>query len=120
MKDNSGNTTDPSGQLITFNRIDLSNNNPPGFNLFNLIENPELDPLHEWRQKTLLNLLKILEDDDANLSPKRSRSNSPDNSSMDDVKPRSKKFRSSNLSNGIDDIIYSNTNIPDASTINSK
>ena len=26
MPDNSGNTIDPSGQLITFNRVDMSNN----------------------------------------------------------------------------------------------
>ena len=120
MRDNSGNTTDPSGQLITFNRIDVSNNNPPLFNLFNNDENQDFDPLQEWREQTILNLLKILDENDRNGPQKRSRSTSPNNIIMNAPRPRSKKFRSSSLSDGMDDIIYPNTDLPDPSTINNR
>lgn len=120
MRDNSGNTTDPSGQLITFNRIDLSNNIFPSFDLFNDDENHNNDPLHEWRRQALLNILKLLDEDDCNENQKRSRSSSPNNIVMNLPRPRTKKFRTSSLSDGIDDIIYPPTDLPDASTINSK
>ena len=120
MRDNSGNTTDPSGQLITFNRIDVSNNNPHLFNLFNNDENQDFDPLQEWREQTIRNLLKILDENDRNGPQKRSRSTSPNNIIMNAPRPRSKKFRSSSLSDGMDDIIYPNTDLPDPSTINNR
>ena len=74
MKDNSGNTIDPSGQLITFNRNDPSNNIFSSYNLFGNDENRDNDLLHEWRQQTILKLLKMLEEDENDVGQKRSRS----------------------------------------------
>lgn len=119
MRDNSGNTTDPSGQLITFDRTDPSNNTFPSYNLFGDDENQDNDPLHEWRQQTLRHLLKLLEDNDDYGGQKRSRSTDSMNTVMNQPRPRSKKFRGTGLIEGMD-IIYPSSNHPDPSTINSK
>ena len=55
MKDNSGNTIDPSGQLITFNRNDPSNNIFSSYNLFGNDENRDNDPYTNGGNKQYLN-----------------------------------------------------------------
>ena len=119
MRDNSGNTTDPSGQLITFNRLDLSNNIFPSYNLFSDDENHDNDPLHEWRQQTLLRLLKMLEEEENDGGQKRSRSISPSNNNMNIPRMRLKRHKPDSLIDEMD-TIYPSSNIPDPSTINDR
>lgn len=83
MRDNSGNIIDPSGQLITFDKNDISNNIHPSYNLFNDDDNHDNDPLHEWRKHALQNIIKLLEEDEnSNGSEKRSRSTNSINTIM--------------------------------------
>lgn len=118
MKDNSGNTTDPSGQLITFNTRDLSNNIFPSYNLFSNDENRNNDLLHEWRQQTLDRMLKLLEEEN-DVGQKRSRSISPNNSIMNYSRVGFKRHKPDSLINEMDTISPSN-NTPDPSTINDR
>jgi len=116
MRDNSGNIIDPSGQLITFDKNDISNNIHPSYNLFNNDDNHDNDPLHEWRKHALQNIIKLLEEDEnSNGSEKRSRSTNSINTIMNE--PRLKKSRSTILTNGLDDIIYPSPELPDPSSI---
>ena len=118
MRDNSGNTTDPSGQLITFNRVDTSNKTFPSYNLFSDDANSDNDSLHEWRQHTLPNSFKFLGKENSGVQ-KRSRSISPNNNTMNTLKIRSKRHKPDSLIDEMD-TIYSYSDVPDSSTINNR
>ena len=62
-RDNSNNLFDNSGQLITFNTNDVSNNTFSVFNLLDSSNNMILDPLEDWRRKKIAFILKMLEED---------------------------------------------------------
>ncbi len=100
-RDNSNNLFDNSGQLITFNTNDASNNDIPSFNIIDLSNNTHLDPLETWRREKLAFLLKLLEED-AETPGKRLRSSSANNINMYGNTPDSKKRRSNLLVEGID------------------
>ena len=119
MKDNSGNTIDPSGQLITFNRNDPSNNIFSSYNLFGNDENRDNNLLHEWRQQTILKLLKMLEEDENDVGQKRSRSITTNNTIMNTSRVNFKRHKPDSLINEMD-TICSSDNTPDPSTINDR
>lgn len=119
MRDNSGNTTDPSGQLITFNRVDMSNNIFPSNYLCNNDEKRDIDSLHEWRQQTLQRLLKMLVEKYSDGGIKLSRSISPNNIIMNVPRTRLKRFKPDSLITEMD-TIYPNFDAPDPSTINDR
>lgn len=119
MRDNSGNTTDPSRGLITFNRPDISNNIFSSYNLFGDDENHNNDPLQGWRQQTLLKLLKMLEEEENYDSQKRSRSISPNNNNMNSPRMRFKRHKPDSLVSEMD-TTYTFNNTPDPSTINDR
>lgn len=118
MRDNRGNTTNPSGQLITFNRPDISNNIFSSYNLFSDDENHDNDPLQEWRQQTLLKVLKIVEEENDD-GKKRSRSISPNNNNMNTPRMRFKRHKTNSLVSEMD-TTYTFNNTPDPSTINDR
>ena len=100
-RDNSNNLFDNSGQLITFNTNDVSNNTFSVFNLLDSSNNMILDPLEDWRRKKIAFILKMLEED-AEIPEKRLRSSTTDNINMINKSQSSKKQRCNLLIEGLD------------------
>ena len=100
-RDNSNNLFDNSGNIITFNTKNKSNNDLSLYNPFADDDNDDSDPLEVWRREKLAFILKLLEEDSE--SPrKRLRSSSTDNNNMQDNPRSTKKPRNNALIEGLD------------------